>query len=115
MELVQTLVIAGIAFIGVGASALVGFFTGQRAAIEVQGRLRDEFESLRTSCANLSHEAQDYMVRAAASANRAQASAAGQKKRETAATPQMTEADYRVHLERGGQVIPEVERALGLI
>ncbi len=93
---------------------------GRRAAIDHASDLRDEWEQSRLKTANLRNEVVEYFDRAVAAANRARASqaagasAAARKAPPQPETPAMSESDYKAHLGKGGQILPEVEAALGL-
>ncbi len=117
MDLVQTLAMA-VFSIGAAIGALfLGAYSGRRAANDAEFKLRADFDSLATSAANLAGQTRDHMERAYQHAQRAAAHTSVAKTREERAaveTPPMSEDAYVAHLNNGGEVLPEVEAALGL-
>ncbi len=113
--LVSTLLAA----LGAGGGWFLGSQAGHRAVNDGMGGVLAQFGALQVAMGSLASQVSDDMTRAAAARNRATSaeSNASRAKRATeeAAGPQMSEEAYRSHLAQGGQVIPEVERTLGLI
>jgi len=116
VELAQTLIYLGFSIATAVAALFLGSYAGRRAANDAEFKLRADFDSLGTAAANLASQTRDYMERAYQHAQRAAAhtsKAAAREEQQQAAQP-MTQDDYLAHLQKGGGVIPEVERALGL-
>lgn len=117
MDPTLVLVMSGIVLgVSAGAAAL-GMYTGRRASKDVIADLRDDWEADRVKTANLRTEIREYFDRAVGKENRSRAQVAATAKRIEAEQPQAQFADvdsYRAHVERTGQIIPEVEKALGL-
>jgi len=117
VELVQTLALAGFAIASAIGALFLGAYTGRRAAMDAEFKLRADFDSLATSVSNLAGQTRDHMERAYQHAQRAAAHTSVAKTREeraAAETPPMSQDEYISHLQKGGGVIPEVEAALGL-
>lgn len=112
--LLVSLVGALIALTGAAGGMLLGSTAGRRAAIDAESALMGKFQALQASMGNVASQCAEYMQ----GAQRAQARTTSERanidrrQRQANETPQMSEADYKAHLERGGAVNPELEATL---
>ncbi len=112
MDVLQTLAVAGFALAGAIGGLFLGSYAGRRAAGDVQFTLRADFDSLKTNCANLASQVRENMERSYQHAQRAAAHTSKEKARDD--EPQWTLETYTSHLEKGGPVLPDVEKLLNI-
>ncbi len=105
-----------IALTGGAGGLFLGSMAGRRAAIDAELALRGEFKALHASMGNVASQCAEYMQGAQRAQARTTSERANIERRERVKavndTPQMSEADYKAHLARGGAIIPEVEAQL---
>ena len=104
--------------VGAAGGWYLGSQAGHRAVADGLSGVLGQFHTLQAAMGNLASQVGEDMTRAASARNRAtsaEANAKMVKARDAATTLAMSEDGYRSHLAAGGAVIPDVERALGLI
>ncbi len=112
-----TLVSAFLAMLGAGGGWYLGSQAGRRAALDSHAGVLARFDSLQAAMGGVATQVAEDMQRAASMRNRATSAESNAQKTRArqAEVPAMSEPDYVAHLARGGNVIPEVEKALGLV